>query len=819
MNPSRNDPCPCGSGKKYKHCCERKASPRPALPATGFNQLGALLNAGHFAEVETRARALLELYPDEPGVWKLLAMSLQMQGKDGLTAFQRTAELLPNDAGAHMNLGNALQDARRLDEALLSYQHALVIKPIFAEAYNNLGSAYAELGRLGEAASSYRQAVQIKPDFAAAHSDLGGVLRTLGHLDEAAASYRRAIKAQPTLGAAHNNLGITLRDLGQFEQAVASYRQALKFEPGSAEVHGNLGVALRDIGQLDSAVTSLRRALEINPDDAEALSNLGLALHDLGQFAAAAASCRRAIDINPDFAEAHNNLGLALHALGQYEDAASSCRRAIELLPDFAEAHNNLGNALSDSGQMHAAMQCYRRAIKIKPDFAEAHNNLGGTLKDTGQFDASIASYRRAVELRPDYFEAHSNLLFTLSYTASTTTEVYKAEAMRFGANVTRKVASKFNSWQCDAQPQRLRIGLVSGDLRNHPVGYFTESLLAELVSHRVELFAYSSNPKQDDLTARIRPYFAQWREVFSPNDEQIARLIHHDGIHILIDLAGHTAKNCLPALVWKPAPIQVSWLGYFASTGVAEIDYLLADAHIAPEVDESHFTEAIWHIPNSYLCFTAPDIDIPTAALPALASGQITFGCFNNLTKMNEAVIALWTRVLLAVSGSRLFLKTKQLNDATVCATVCSQFAAHGISADRLILEGDSPRAELLVAYQRVDIALDPFPYPGGTTSIEALWMGVPVLTKCGDRFLSRMGESILHNAGLPDWIAANEDDYVAKAVAHTTNLDRLSTLHSGLRQQVMSSPLFDAKRFAENFEQALWGMWQNWQQQRGNT
>jgi predicted O-linked N-acetylglucosamine transferase (SPINDLY family) len=245
----------------------------------------------------------------------------------------------------------------------------------------------------------------------------------------------------------------------------------------------------------------------------------------------------------------------------------------------------------------------------------------------------------------------------------------------------------------------------------------------------------------------------------------------------------------------------------------------LLADEHIAPSVDENHFTEKIWRMPNSYLCFTAPNLDLAILPLPACSSGQITFGCFNNLTKMNEAVIALWSRVLLAVPNSRLFLKTKQLNTSAVCDTTRQQFAAHGITADRLLLEGASPRAKLLAAYQRVDIALDPFPYPGGTTSVEALWMGVPVLTKRGDRFLSRMGESIVYNAGLADWMAIDDDDYVAKAVSHTANLERLAALHAGLRQQVLASPLFEAGQFARNFEAALWGMCQNWQTQQGTS
>jgi FkbM family methyltransferase len=261
-----------------------------------------------------------------------------------------------------------------------------------------------------------------------------------------------------------------------------------------------------------------------------------------------------------------------------------------------------------------------------------------------------------------------------------------------------------------------------------------------------------------------------------------------------------------------KPAPVQVSWLGYFATTGVAEIDYLIADPWTLPESEEINFTEKIWRLPETRLCFTVPDVVLEVAPLPAIGSGYITFACFNNLTKMNDAVVALWARVLAAVPNSRLFLKAKQLNIEAVRQSTFERFAAHGIAAERLILEGPAPRAEYLAAYQRVDIALDPFPYTGGTTTAEALWMGVPVLTLAGKSFLSRQGVGLLMNTGLSEWVAEDHDDYIARAVSHASDLQVLSLLRGGLRQQVLASPIFDAQRFAEHFEAALRGMWQAW-------
>ena len=314
-------------------------------------------------------------------------------------------------------------------------------------------------------------------------------------------------------------------------------------------------------------------------------------------------------------------------------------------------------------------------------------------------------------------------------------------------------------------------------------------------------------------------PRLSAWVPLYGKNDLQAAQQIHNDGIHILLDLSGYTTHNRLPVFCRKPAPVQATWLGYFATTGVKEIDYLIGDPHITPPEEESHFVEKIWRLPETYLCFTAPDVAVEVSPLPALTNGHITFGCFNNLTKIGDAVIALWAQVMHAVPGSRLFLKTRQLTEEGLSEKTQARFAAHGIGSERLILEGYSPRAELLAAYQRVDIALDPFPYPGGTTSAEALWMGVPVLTKRGDRFLSHVGETVAYNAGLANWIAQDEQDYIAKAAAFAAALNGLAELRVNLRSQVLAAPLYDASRFARHFEAAMWGMWHNHQFGQGSA
>lgn len=658
---------------------KQKPSVPASMPREEAQQLVNLFNAGRYADVELRARLLVDLYPATPFAWKILGTVLLVQGKDGLQALQKTVELLPTDAEAHSNLGNM----------------------------------YKALGRYEEAAASHQRAIRLKPDHALAHYNLGIVLRDLGRSAEAVASFRQAIKLKTDFTDAHFNLGIALTDLDRFEEAAASYRQALTLQPKFLGAHCNLGIVLKDMGRYDEAVAACQRLLALKPDD------------------------------------------------------------------------------------------------------AAAHNNLGNLLKDLGRLDEATAHCREALKLNPDYNEAASNLLFALNYVAGQQPEVLLNEARAYGERVAGRV-TPYTSWPNTVDAGRkLRIGLVSGDLNQHPVGFFMEGVLKALstqAADRLSLHAYATQARRDALTERLQTCCDSWCVAAGLSDHALAERIRADGIDILVDLSGHTAYNRLPMFALKPAPVQLSWLGYFATTGVAAIDYLLADPWTVPPAHEAHFTEQIWRLPETRMCFTPPDADVPVAALPAWGKGHITFGCFNNITKLNDEVVALWARVLKAVDGSRLMLKAKQLDEASVKQGLLSRFEAQGIDPSRLTLAGRSPRAEYLAAYGEVDIGLDPFPFTGGTTSAESLWMGVPVLTLDGDRLVSRQGVGLMMNAGLPDWVARDADDYLAKAVAHAANVPALAALRAGLRQQVLASPVFDGARFARHLEAAWQGMWAQW-------
>lgn len=609
--------------------------------------------------------------------------------------------------------------------------------------------------------------------------------------------------------------GNALEDAGDLVQALQLYNSAVELAPGFARGHLNRGNALLACNDLDGAIAAFTTAVNLEPDYAAAHFNLGNTCARLGRLDAARAAYTRAIALQAEFVDAEVALGAVLDDMGQFEGACAHYRRAIAIQPEYAQVHCNLGKSLKELGQFEAAAASYRRALEIDPTYPEGHSNLGGVLKDLGRLQEASACYARALELKPDFLDAHSNLLFLLNYSEQDQIGPALTQARHYGAQVDHR-AIRYTHWTQLALPERcLRIGFVSGDFREHPVSYFFEGVLRALVkgaAGRLQCFAYSNHVQNDRVTQSLRPCFHTWRLVAGLSDCVVAQQIHDDAIDILVDLSGHTAFNRLPVFAYKPAPVQVSWLGYFGTTGVKAIDYLVADPWTLPTSEEKSFTEKIWRLPKTRLCFMAPRVDVEVSKLPAINNGYLTFGCFNNLSKMTEPVVALWARVLGAVPASRLFLKSPQFKESSVRQRVVEQFARHGIDPARLILEGISPRAQYLATYQRVDIALDPFPYTGGTTTVEALWMGVPVLTLKGDRFLSRQGVGLAMNTGLADWVASTPEDYVALAKAHAADLQMLSALRARLRGQLLASPICDAHRFALHLEDALRGMWRVW-------
>jgi predicted O-linked N-acetylglucosamine transferase (SPINDLY family) len=678
----------------------------------------------------------------------------------------------------------------------------LALRPDFAEAHSNLGNALKGRGDLEGAIACYRRAVELRPGFAEAHYNLGLALSELGRAEEAIACYRRAVELRPDYAAARNNLGNALKGRGDLEEAVACYRRAVELKPDYAAAQNNLGLALSDLGRVEEAVASFRRAIDLRPDSADAWNNLGLALSDRGDLEEAVTCFRRALELRPDYVEAHNNLGNALKDRGDVEEALGCFRRAVGLRPDFAEAHSNLGNALKARGDLEGAIACHRRALELRSDYADAHCNLGNALRDRGSLDEAVTCYRRTLELKPDHAGAHSNLLATLHYcpgiTPAALAEAHAEYDRRHAAPLRGAVAPR--PGKPGGLAGRPRLGFVSPDLGRHPVGYFLVRILENLRREQCETICYSDRIVKDGLTHRLQAAATGWRDVIGMDHERLAEQIRADRIDILFDLAGHTAHNRLLVFARKPAPIQISWIGYEGTTGLGAMDYLLADHLMVPPGSERHYRERVLRMPDGYLCYDPPEAAPPVGPPPSLKNGFATFGSFNNPAKITPDVVAVWARILRAAPSTRLVLKYRGLGDQTVRKRFLDLFAVQGVGPQRLDLLPWSSYSDYLATYHQVDLALDPFPFSGSTITCESLWMGVPVLTCPGETFASRHSLSHLSNVGLTETIARDLDEYVELAVSLAGDPARLAVLRSGLRKRMAASPLCDGKRFASH-------------------
>ena len=596
-----------------------------------------------------------------------------------------------------------------------------------------------------------------------------------------------------------------------FQVAEKIYNDILEINPNHFESIFLLGTLSISVKNFDRAIKLLNQAITIQPNHAQSHSNLGAAYKELKKIDEAMTCYQKAINLKPDYPDAHNNLGTVFNDLGETDKAINCYRKAINIKPDYAEAHYNLGNALHKLNKHQDAISSYEKVIQIDSDYAAANYNLGNVLSGLGEFKKAISCYQKAINSKKDHALAYNNMLFTLLYLEDADPKFCFSKAQEFRSSLKPINDNLLSKYQFDKKTKKLKIGFVSGDLKEHPVGFFLLDVLKNLKNKNLELTAYSNYQIEDSTNIKLKSYFNNWREIENQSNIDVINAIRNDGIHILVDLSGHSDKNRLPIFINKPAPIQASWISYPGTTGIPEIDYMIGDRIVTPEKESGHFAEKIFRLPNMWVCFTPPDVEVKIRELPAKKNGYITFGSFNNLSKINKGVISLWSKILKSIPKSKIFLKTKQLNDSYLKKKIIDDFKVNGVDLNSIILEEGSPRNQLLDSYNRVDIALDPFPYSGGVTSLEAIWMGVPVLTKKGFRFVSHTTESINHNSGMSDWVANDENDYVDKAIKFSGNLELLSEINKNLRQTAIKSPLFDSTLFANQLNKAFWEMWNN--------
>ncbi len=623
-----------------------------------------------------------------------------------------------------------------------------------------------------------------------------------GDLDAAEKQAKALIDRHPRHSLAWKVLGAILLRRGRLEDAIGPMSQAIKVSPGDSAAYNNLGVALHKLGKLREAQNHYTKAIQINPYFAEAHSNLGDTLKSLKQFSEAEGSWQRALEIKPHLPQTLNNWGNLLTELGRNEEAEVKFKEAIGLNPSHITSYFGFGVLLIKMGRFPEAEEICRKALDMQPDSAPALNNMGLVLMHNARFDEATAHFRRAIAVDPDDSEYHSNLLFNLNYDPSLTAgDLYK-HYEAFGNRTSAETQHRFkHDRRARIENRRIRIGYSSPDFCGHSCRFFLEPLFRSHDRNQFELFAYSNTPQEDRHTFRFKGYFDHWIDVTRMPDQQMAETIHSDGIDILVDLAGHTRGNRLPVFVMRPAPIQTSsFVGYACTTGLKEIDYFICDENIAPPGSDSYFSERPWRIPAPGYAYEAGKQEAPEVSqLPALRNGYVTFGSLARTVRINDPLLCVWGRILSLLPDSRLRLDQIPFKNESTREAFLQRLENLNISRERVDLACSSPHWD---AYHDIDIALDCWPHNAGTTTIESLWMGVPVISKIHRPATGSLGAAILRPLGLSEWLVESDTAFIEKAVSLASNLDVLAAWRAGLRSRL--APYFSASTYTKNLESA---------------
>jgi len=587
-----------------------------------------------------------------------------------------------------------------------------------------------------------------------------------------------------------------------------------KAQPDSPEHHYSLGNALLGQGKYLEAITHYKYALSTKPHFSEAHNNLGLAYKEQGLTDKAISCYEKALECRYGNAIAHYNLGSALKDIGKFPEAKLHLDEAINLDPEYIPAYNNRGILLQEQGKSYEAIQDYQKALSINPDFVDAHVNLGVAQYVLGNIDGAIARYKKAISIDPSRFLVHSNLLIAMNCMPNlSATDVYaehKKYARKFELPLLRLIQPHQNNQTLE---RRLRIGYLSPDFRKHSVAYFIEPVFRNHDKQDYEIFCYYCNTARDSITRRLRSLVDHWINVSGGSDEMVAQQIRNDRIDILVDLAGHTANNRLPVFARKPAPLQVSWLGYLNTTGLSGMDYRLTDSSAnTPGATDAYHTEELYRLPHSQWCYQPPQNAPYITSLPMLTNGYITFASLHILAKVTPFIIDLWSKILSAVPKARLLIVASGLEQQDERDRLSARFEQNGVDTGQLEYHGYRSFEDYLELHNKIDVNLDVFPYTGGTTTCHSLWMGVPVITMVGEPVISRGGASLLSVLGLDELVASSPEEYVEIAVRLAGNSERISKLRSALRPMMTTSPLTDAQLFTRNLEHAYRTMWEKW-------
>ncbi len=753
-----------------------------------------------------------------------------------------TGFLSATQAQARFREGLALHNKGQLAQAHAIYHEVLELQPGYFDALHMLGVLAGQTNNPTQAVEWIGKAIEVNPNSASAYSNLGNALRDLKRHQEAIASYDKAIAMNPNHANAHANRGKALYELQQYQAAIASYDKAIVAKPDHADAYCDRGLALSELKQHEAAIASYDKAVAIKPGHALAHCNRGVALYELGQHQAAVESYDKAIAIQPDYADACSNRGNALHALKRHQAAIASYDKAISIKPDHAEAYYNRGVVLSELQQHRAAIASYDKAIAIKPDHAGAYSNRGNALLDLMQHQAAIDSYGQALAIRPDSEFLYGIRLHTKmqisdwsdagSQVAELVQKIARNEkattpfsflALIDSLPLQRKAAEIWvqerypASFEIGTIPRRtrsekIRIGYFSMDFKNHPVSFLTAELFESHDRDKFEIYAFSFGPDtRDEMRARLERAFDKFIDVEKKSDKEIAEMARLMGIDIAVDLAGLTADSRTGIFALRAAPLQVNYIGYPGTMGADYMDYLIADKQLIPQEAKVHYAERIVYLPSfqvndgrreiSDKVFTREELGLPQSGF--------VFCCFNNNYKITPSTFDGWMRILKKVEGSVLFLYS---DTEQAVINLRNEATQRGVDADRLVFGRKLPAPEYLARYRAADLFLDTLPFNAGTTASDALWAGLPVLTRPGEVFASRMAASLLNAINLPELIASTQEEYEALAVAVATKPERLKSINEKLGRNRLVTPLFNTKLFTQHIEDAYLQMYERY-------
>lgn len=721
---------------------------------------------------------------------------------------QRAIDLLdkliaqqPDDVDAYCNRGAALARIDRLEEAIASFDLAISRRPDHAGAHFNRGVALADLGRADAAIASYDRVIAVKPDFAAAHYNLGVALAGLGRLDEAVASYDRAIAIRRDYALAHHNRGIALAALGRPDEALACFDAAVAIAPDHASSHFNRGNALHRLGRFDDAVIGFDRAIALKPDYAEAHYNRGVALHALNRFEAAIASYDRAIAARPDYADAWSGRGCALHELNLFDAAVASYDRAIAIRPDHADAHYNRGRTLLKANKYPQAISAYEDLLRIAPEFPFAAGILLHARMmccDWGGLDAATASIRAALR-------AGKKCADPFGYQGVSESEEDLRKCAEVFAASEYPARAPLPPRRTNDRAARITVGYLCGEFREQATSVLMCGVFEEHDKERFRLIGFDNGwADGSSYRRRIDRSFDEMVEIRRTSDLDAAQLVRRMNVDILVNLNGYFGEPRLGIFAYRPSPLAVNYLGFPGTIGASYIDYLIADRVVIPETSRRHYAEKIVYLPNSY---QANDRQRQISSRPVsraefgLPDDAFVYCCFNNTYKITPATFDAWMRILLRVTGSVLWMLD---DNATATANLVSEAARRGVGPERLVFSRRLPLPEHLARHALADLFLDTLPYNAHTTASDALWAGLPVLTRTGTTFPGRVGASLLNAIALPELVTTTAHEYEARAVELAADSQKLRAIRDKLARNRLAEPLFDTQRFTRHLESA---------------